>query len=155
MNLPAIVPGRLPLPELIAAETVGTHVRFLEFFAANIHNPNTRRAYARAAADFMEWCIERGVTALPRIQSIHVAAWVEELGRTHSVPTVKQRLAAIRHLFDWMVVGQAMPTSPAHIVRAPKYSVWRGKTPVLAPTEARRCSTAFQPTRSAGCEIGR
>lgn len=111
--------------------------RFIEFFTANIRNPNTRKAYARAAGDFLHWCEGRGVTTLPAIQPMHVAAWIEELGRSHSVPTVKQRLAAIRHLFDWMVTGQVMPTNPAHAVRGPSYSTKKGKTPVLSPEEAR------------------
>jgi site-specific recombinase XerD len=86
----------------------------------------------------MAWCADRGITALPAIQPMHVAAWVEELGRTHSVPTVKQRLATIRHLFGWMVVGQAMPSNPAHTVRGPRFFVRSGKTPVLTPQEARQ-----------------
>lgn len=126
------------VPAIIASVDNQTQERFLEFFAVNIRNPNTRKAYARAALDFMNWCADRGVTSLPGIQPIHVAAWIEELGNTHSVPTVKQRLAAVRHLFDWMVVGQAMPSNPAHTVRAPKYSVRKGKTPVLSPQEARQ-----------------
>ena len=112
--------------------------RFLEFFTANIRNPNTRKAYMRAAVDFMEWCAAHGITALPAVRPVHVAAWIEELGRSHSVPTVKLRLAAIRHLFDWMVTGQIMPTNPAHAVRGPSYSTKKGKTPVLAPEEARQ-----------------
>lgn len=124
-------------PLMIKEASVNARVRFLEFFTANIRNPNTRKAYARSAADFLQWCEARGVTALPAIQPMHVAAWIEELGRTHAVPTVKQRLAAIRHLFDWMVTGQIMPTNPAHAVRGPSYSAKRGKTPVLSPEEAR------------------
>jgi site-specific recombinase XerD len=60
-------------------------------------NPNTRKAYMREAVVFMEWCGERGVTALPAAHTSHVAACVEHLGRSHPVPTVKLRLAAIRH----------------------------------------------------------
>ncbi len=112
-------------------------VRFLEFFTANIRNPNTRKAYMRAAVDFMEWCAERGITALPAVQPVHVAAWIEDLGRSRAVPTVKLRLAAIRHLFDWMVTGQVMRSNPAHAVRGPSYSTKKGKTPVLSPEEAR------------------
>ena len=112
--------------------------RFVEFFTANIQNANTRRAYMRAAVDFLDWCGERGVIALPSIQPIHVAAWIEELSQIYSSPTVKLRLAGIRHLFDWMVTGQVMPTNPAHSVRGPKHSARRGKTPVLAPKEARQ-----------------
>ncbi|MEJ8629546.1 tyrosine-type recombinase/integrase [Sphingomonas sp. I4] len=88
-------------------------------------------------SDFLAWCAERGVVALPRIEPIHVAAWIEELGRDLSVPTVKQRLAGVRHLFDWLVRCQVIPTNPAISVRGPAYSVRRGKTPVLDPAEAR------------------
>jgi len=125
------------VPTLFEAAPPAARMRFLEFFTANIRNPNTRRAYGRAVMDFSIWCEEHGLRDLTAIQPFHVAAWVEELGQTHSVPTVKQRLAALRHLFDWMVVGQAMPSNPAHTVRAPKFSARRGKTPVLAPDEAR------------------
>ncbi|SOC89959.1 Site-specific recombinase XerD [Ensifer adhaerens] len=55
----------------------------------------------------------------------------------HSAPTVKQRLAAVRHLFDWLVTGQAMASNPAHSVRGPKHSRKRGKTPALSAEEAR------------------
>ncbi|WP_234893718.1 tyrosine-type recombinase/integrase [Agrobacterium vitis] len=126
----------LGLPTMVAANTP-TKRRFMEFFTANIRNPNTRKAYARAAGDFLQWCDGRGLTALTAIEPIHVAKWIEDLGRQHSVPTVKLRLAAIRHLFDWLVTGQNMPTNPAHSVRGPSYSTNKGKTPVLSPDEAR------------------
>lgn len=125
----------LPAPLMDAGQK--TQARFLEFFTANIRNPNTRKAYMRAALDFMEWCAERGISTLPAVQPVHVAAWIEDLGRSHAVPTVKLRLAAIRHLFDWMVTGQVMPNNPAHAVRGPSYSTKKGKTPVLSPEEAR------------------
>ncbi|MDR6818768.1 site-specific recombinase XerC [Neorhizobium sp. 2083] len=75
---------------------------------------------------------------LDAITPIHVAGWIEEITGTHSAPTVKQRLAAVRHLFDWLVVGHVMQANPAHSVRGPKHSRKRGKTPVLAPEEARQ-----------------
>ena len=56
---------------------------------------------------------------------------------------MKQRLAAIRHLFDWLVIGQVMPTNPAASVRGPAHSVRRGKTPVLAAEEARQLLDAI------------
>ena len=52
--------------------------------------------------------------------------------------TIKLQLAAIRQLFDWLVVGQVMPTNPAASVRGPKHVVKRGKRPVLSAAEARR-----------------
>lgn len=138
---------RLPV---LASTTKAAKVRFLEFFAANIRNANTRKAYAQAAGDFLTWCADRGVTALPAIQPVHVAMWVEELGRSHSVPTVKLRLAAIRHLFDWMVTGQIMPTNPAHSVRGPAYSTKKGKTPILTPQEARQLLDSIPGDTMAG-----
>lgn len=138
------------LPTAIHAGGEPACRRFLEFFTANIRNANTRKAYAQAAGDFMAWCADRGVTALPAIQPVHVAMWVEELGRSHSVPTVKLRLAAIRHLFDWMVTGQIMPTNPAHSVRGPAYSTKKGKTPVLTPQEARQLLDSIPVDTMAG-----
>ena len=65
------------------------------------------------------------------------AAWIELQTRERSGPSVKQQLAAIRHLFDWLVTGQVIPANPAASVRGPSHIVRQGKTPVLEPTEAR------------------
>src|ERR1700677_1746040 len=53
-----------------------------------------------------------------------------------SPPSVKQHLACIRMLFDWLVTGQVMPSNPAHSVRGPRHSVSKGSTPVLSSEEA-------------------
>ena len=75
---------------------------------------------------------------------MHVAAYLKGLEKEElSEPTIKQHLAAIRMLFDWLVVGQVMPLNPAHAVRGPKHSVRKGKTPVLAAEEARTGSSCF------------
>jgi len=50
---------------------------------------------------------------------------------------VKQHLAALRMLFDWLVIGHVIDVNPAHAVRGPKYVVKKGKTPVLTADEAR------------------
>ncbi|TBC89001.1 tyrosine-type recombinase/integrase [Rhizobium ruizarguesonis] len=123
---------------LFSKEPPAARMRFLEFFTAQIRNPNTRRSYAKAAIEFLQWCEARGATTFSLITPIHVAGWIEEMTHTHSAPTVKQRLAAVRHLFDWLVVGHVMDTNPAHSVRGPAHSHRRGKTPVLAPEEARQ-----------------
>jgi len=111
--------------------------RFLEFFTAQIRNPNTRDAYARALIDFLAWSHDRRLT-LTDIGPIHVAAYVEYLSTIYSPPTVKQHLAAIRMCFDWLVTGHVVETNPAASVRGPKYVVKRGKTPVLSAEEARQ-----------------
>ena len=138
------------LPPIVAASGAQAQRHFLEFFAATIRNPHTRRAYARGVVDFLDWCAERGVTTLPQIQPLHVAAWIEELGRHVSVPTVKQRLAGIRHLFDWLVRAQVVAQNPAISVRGPAYSVRRGKTPVLDPAEARQLIDAIDVSTPIG-----
>jgi site-specific recombinase XerD len=109
----------------------------VEFFTANIRNPNTRRAYARACARFLAWCDGRGLT-LTGIRPHDVGAYIEALQAEASAPSVKQQLAAIRMLFDWLVIGQVMPTNPAAAVRGPKHVVKTGKTPVLEGREWRR-----------------
>lgn len=126
--------GTVCLPAIVAREGERASRRFLEFFTANIRNPNTRMAYARAVGRFLAWCEERGV-ALQQIEPMMVAAWIE----THegSAPTVKQHLAAIRMLFDWLVIGQVVPFNPATSVRGPRHVVKKGKTPVLNVAEAR------------------
>src|SRR5438105_14321532 len=40
-------------------------------------------------------------------------------------------------LFDWLVVGQVVPTNPAHSVHGPKHVVKRGKSPALTGEETR------------------
>lgn len=111
---------------------------FLEFFTANIRNLNTRRAYARAASEFLTWCAEVGVSSLAAVASLHVSTWIEVQMQRFSAPSVKQRLAAIRHLFDWVVTGQIVPHNPAASVRRPSHISRAGKTPVLDLGEARQ-----------------
>src|ERR1017187_2119536 len=134
MDLVAGGAAGVPAVVLAAGEKAG--LRFLEFFTANIRNTNTRRAYHRACAEFFRWCGSRGLP-LERIGPVHVAAYIEKLGKDLSRPTVKQQLAAIRMLFDWLVRGQVVPVNPAHSVRGPRHSVKKGTTPVLTADEAR------------------
>ena len=125
-GLPAIVERAGPT----AAE------RVVEFFTAQIRNGNTRAAYAKAVTQFFTWCDERGLE-LDEISPVAVAAYVEELQGVYRAPTIKQHLAAIRRLFDWLVVGQVVPWNPTAAVRGPTHVVKRGKTPVLQPREVR------------------
>jgi site-specific recombinase XerD len=137
MNQLAPIPA-YDAPALISAAGARGEQRFLEFFTANIRNPHTRRAYAQATREFLEWCEIANVRSIAAVQPVHVGAYVEHLARERSAPTAKQRLAAIRHLFDWLVLGQVIPVNPAASVRGPKHIVKKGKTPVLSPKEARR-----------------
>ncbi len=115
-------PGGFIVPLIIADAGDQAAKRFVEFFTATIGNRHTRKAYARAAGDFFAWC-EAHALALPTIEPLHVAAYVELIAREKSAPTVKQHLAAIRMLFDWLFTGQVVPFNPASSVRGPKFSV--------------------------------
>ena len=148
-NFFVTVTENLLLPALFTPDAPAAK-RTVEFFTANIRNPHTRKAYARAAGEFAAWCTEQGIRELREVQPVHVAAWVETLQLRLAAPSVKQRLAAIRMLFDWLVVGQVMPSNPASVVRGPKHSVKKGKTPVLAAEEARALLDAIDVSTPMG-----
>ena len=143
------------VPALIASAGDKAARRYLEFFAVTIENPNTLAAYFHACRRFFAWCDHKGLDELVAIEPMHVAAYIRALGKDFEKPTVKQHLAAIRMLFDWLVVGQVLAINPAHSVRGPKHAVKRGKTPVSHPTKPASCSTASMPPRSSVCAIGR
>src|SRR5689334_1296122 len=150
-QLPAVIkPGKLAtqtdtlymVPALIADAGDPAAWRYVEFFTANIRNPNTRRAYARACTSFFVWCDKRGLT-LATMRPHDVATYIETRGLTRSAPDVKQQLAAVRMMFDWLITGQVVPVNPAAAVRGPKHVVKTGKTAVLDPKEWRKMVDAI------------
>ena len=141
---------KAPVPTIVVHDGQRTVKRFLEFFAAQIRNANTRAAYARATSRFFDWCIDQGIGQLVDIEPIHVAAWLELRIHEVSIPSSKQELAAVRKLFDWLVVGQVIETNPASAVRGPSHSVTIGKTPILSSGEARTLLRAIPVTTIAG-----
>jgi hypothetical protein len=119
-----------PLPVLVAAAGERAGMRFLEFFAANIRNPHTRRAYYRAADEFLAWCASVSVPSIAAVQPVHVATWIEaatrELGRTEREATARRPAPPIRLARH----RQVMPVNPAGSVRGPRHVVTTGQTPV-------------------------
>ncbi len=91
-----------------------------------------------------------GVPDLLAVGPLHVATWIELQTQTLAAPSVKQRLAALRHLFDWLVVGQVIPHNPASSVRGPSHTARTGKTPVLDPSEARQLLDSIDVSTHAG-----
>jgi site-specific recombinase XerD len=155
----------LAVPAMIANAGNRAAKRFLEFFAASIENDNTRMAYYRAVCSFFAWLDEHAIGELADIEPFHVAAYLKALRvsepvdriarqRAASKPTVKQHLAAIRMLFDWLVVGQVLAINPAHAVRGPKHVVKRGKTPVLTEDQARQLLASIKVVRKATLSDG-
>ena len=100
MNQPLALYSPQSLPALVTSAGDRAGIRFLEFFASAIRNPHTRRAYAHAVGEFLAWCASAGVPSIAAVQPLHVATWIELQTQTLAAPTVKQHLAAIRHLFD-------------------------------------------------------
>jgi site-specific recombinase XerD len=137
------------LPVTIRREGQKAERRFWEFFGAQIRNPNTREAYLRAVMRFFAWTDGHGLS-LADIEPLHVAAYTETLMLAASRPTVKQHLAAIRMIFDWLVTGQIVAFNPASSVRGPKYVVKRGKTPVLTAEQARMLLDSIDTTSLVG-----
>ncbi len=124
------------IPRLIANAGEGASYRFVEFFTATIRNPNTRPAYLHATRRFFDWCHQYHIE-LHQINAVLISSYIEQLNQQLSAPTVKQHLAAIRMLFDFLVTGHIVATNPAHSVRGPKHVVKTGKTPVLTAQETR------------------
>jgi site-specific recombinase XerD len=151
---PVSIAGDVAVPAAIAAAGERAARRFLEFFAATIRNRNTREAYYRACCSFFAWLDLNGISELADIEPIHVAAYIEAMQAAMAKPTVKQHLAAVRMLFDWLVVGQVLAINPAHAVRGPKHVVKRGKTPVLVADEARKLLDSIPITRRVKREDG-
>src|SRR5713101_3992461 len=141
-QLAAVGAGGDNLPKMFL-RSADAGKRFWEFFTANIRNRNTRKAYFVAVSQFSAWC-ERHKLTLEAVQPVHVAAYIEQLGQGVAKPTVKQHLAAIRMLFDWLVVGQVIPVNPTHSVRGPRHSVKKGKTSVLSAEEMRTLLDSIQ-----------
>lgn len=135
-----VLPARLFTPTPAAAR------RTLEFFTTQINNDHTRKAYLNATRRFAGWCDARGIAQLTNVQPFHVAAFVKDLQSELAAPSVKQHLAALRMLFDWLVTGHVLDVNPAHAVRGPKHVVKKGKTPVLTAAEARELLDSI-PTR--------
>jgi len=167
-SLPAL-PGGLELPAIVERSGKRAARRFIEFFAAGIRNPNTRDAYARSVRQFFDWLDAQRPSGadLSSIEPLHVAAYIEELsrrglpsnlawhrrqvvGRPYSAPAVKQHLAAIRMLFDWLVTGGVLPMNPASSVKGPRYSVTKGLTPVLSEDEAKQLFASIATDSIAG-----
>lgn len=126
---PAVV--RLFAPNAPAARC------FMNFFTAQIRSDHTRRAYWNAVRRFSLWCETHGLGQLCQVEPFHVAAFLQHLQGTLAPASVKQHLAALRMLFDWMVIERVIAMNPAQAVRGPRHSVKAGKTPILTSEEAR------------------
>jgi site-specific recombinase XerD len=141
-----LIPSSAPAPVFtvqLFTPTPKAAKRVRDFFTAELHNDHTCKAYLNVARRFAEWCEAHNIRELAEVEPFHIAAFIKDLQdkerqeKPLSAPTVKQHLAALRMLFDWLVIGQVIQMNPAHAVRGPKYVVKKGKTSVLTADEAR------------------
>jgi site-specific recombinase XerD len=148
-----LVPSPPPavfLPAQLFAPTPKAAKRVFEFFTTQLNNDHTRKAYMNATRRFARWCEARGISELAAVEPSHIAAFIKHLEKQFTPPTVKQHLAALRMLFDWLVIGHVIDVNPAHAVRGPKYVAKKGKTPVLAADEARELLDSIPILRNTG-----
>ena len=147
-----LVPSPVPacVPAMLFAPTPRVAKRVFEFFTTPLNNDHPRKAYMNAARRFAGWCETRGIAELAAVEPSHIGAFIKHLQSQFTPPTVKQHLAALRMLFDWLVIGHVIEVNPAHAVRGPKYGVRKGKTPVLTADEARELLDSIAISRNTG-----
>lgn len=131
----------LQLPPVIEAAGERARQKFVEFFIAQISNENTRKAYGRAVLQFYNWCEERSIE-LEEISPNVAAVYI----RSHdgADATIKQHLAALRKLYDWLVTQQVVSENPFSPVRGPKLVRNEGETPALSAEEVRALFSALE-----------
>lgn len=137
------------VPAVINSAGPPARKRFIEFFTANIRNAGTRTVYLRAVKRYCNWC---EVSAIPidLIEPVIVATYIEQLQQSLAAPTVKQHLAAIRMLFDYLVTGGVLRSNPAASVKGPKVVVVKGRTPVLSAADTRHLLESIDTNKIAG-----
>ena len=142
--LPGPVWQKKYLPPIILRSAPDTAKHFIHFFTATIRNKNTRAAYGRAVGQFLAWLAQNGFDGeLTDIEPDAVAGYIEVMVEMHSAPTAKQHLAAIRKLFDWLVVKGVLKINPATSVKGPSHSQTRGSTPFLTAKQTRQLLNAI------------
>jgi len=88
-----------------------------EEWLANYRNPNTRRAYERDSAEYLDWCESAGVAAL-EARRIDLNRWLSSLiakGRTDQ--TIHRKLAAVRGLYEFLVIEEVLDRNPVQHIK--------------------------------------
>ena len=134
--------GGVVLPAVVANAGRRAQEEFLNFFAAEIANDNTREHYLRDVARFGRWCDERGFR-LEEVTTIHLAAYREELRRDVAAPTVKRHFSALRRLFSWWVEKGVLERNPVREVKTERFSRTEGKTPAFELEDMTRLFASF------------
>jgi site-specific recombinase XerD len=135
------------VPRIVSDASPAAPFVWDEFFRGTLRNPHTRTAYSRAVQKLLLWLEKFGIS-LAQVTPGMIGGYFDELDG--SVPTKKLALAAIRRFFDAMVQRHVMILNPAASVRGERYTVVEGKTPEIAPDQARALLSAINTSTPVG-----
>jgi site-specific recombinase XerD len=113
------------VPAIIADTHPDAAARFSEYFSAAIGNPNTRAAYRNAVVDFLQFEPVATMASLADVRPAHLSGYIDAVNACFSPQMVRQRLAALRGLFEYLARHGVLETNPAAAVRGPSYAVKR------------------------------
>src|SRR6202045_3174452 len=105
---------------------------FLELLGARVRNPNTRSAYRVAWRSFLAFCSARQLE-LGKVKAYHVGSWLDQHPGSRS--TQRQHLAAVRLLFDSLMMRGVVEYNPAARARPPRLVRESSQTPVFEEAE--------------------
>lgn len=123
----------------------------IEWFA-NLTNPGTRRVYENAVKDFMRFTGIQRPEEFRIVTRAHVIAWRDDLarrqiGRTANKRqpagcTIRNRLAELSSLFEYLCEKNAVTENPVKGVKRPKAQSGEGATPTIGDHQARELLAA-------------
>ena len=105
------------LEETSESARAKTAETFLELLGARVRNPNTRSAYRVAWRAFLAFCSVRQLE-LESVKAYHVGSWLDQHSGSRS--TQRQHLAAVRLLFDSLMMRGVVEYNPAARARPPR-----------------------------------
>ena len=118
-----------------------------EFVFGHLRNPHTRAAYSHAIQRFLDWSHRQGID-LVRITPRNVGEYLDS--QALATVTKKLHLAAIRRMFDFLVMRHAVVLNPAATVRTERHQVVEGKTPEIGVESARRLLASLDTSHVVG-----
>lgn len=104
------------------------------FLEKSIGNEHTREAYNRAISYFQAWCSKQ---TLPLLQVRHrdMTQYVKELISHYSTASTRQHLAAIKSLYDWLMIRDILDANPVSAVIGCLVETLPTTEPILKPQE--------------------
>jgi integrase/recombinase XerD len=109
----------------------------------NISNPNTRRVYENAIGDFMRFTGIQRPEEFRTVTRAHIIAWRDELARRGlGGSTIRNRLASLASLFEYLCEKNAVTHNPVKGVERPRTESGEGKTPAIGDHQARELLAA-------------